>query len=240
MTTEDVTYYSEGELIEATLHRPERDGEVPAVVMCHGFMGVKEWILPIYAEAFADAGYAALRFNYRGFGESGGQRGLALPQNQVEDVRNSITFLETRDRIADDRIGIYGQGGTGGAVASYVPAVDDRPSAMVCSIGIGDGEKWLHDMRREYEWVDFLERLREDRRQRVLTGESELVDPTEEMMISPPERGAKLTGDLKKTDEILDATPDEVPLRVADGIIEFKPVEVAHKISPCAPLWICV
>ena len=51
-----------------------RSGErVPAVAMAHGFGAVKEMYLEPFARRFAAAGIAALVFDYRGFGRSGGE-----------------------------------------------------------------------------------------------------------------------------------------------------------------------
>jgi fermentation-respiration switch protein FrsA (DUF1100 family) len=55
---------------------------VPAVAMAHGFGAVKEMYLEPFARRFAAAGIAALVFDYRGFGASGGeprQRGTGCP-----------------------------------------------------------------------------------------------------------------------------------------------------------------
>ena len=37
--------------------------------------------------------------------------------------------------------------------------LDDRVKAMVSQVPIADGRDWLHRMRREHEWLEFLERL---------------------------------------------------------------------------------
>ena len=73
-----VSYYSEGARLGAVLYVPDGAGPAnrrPGIVLCHGFTGIKELILPDYAQRFAAAGYVALAFDYRGFGESEGERG---------------------------------------------------------------------------------------------------------------------------------------------------------------------
>ena len=55
-----VSYYSEGARLSAVLYVP--DGASPAsrrpgIVLCHGFTGIKELILPDYARRLAAAGY---------------------------------------------------------------------------------------------------------------------------------------------------------------------------------------
>ena len=73
MATERVHFYSEGARLAGMLYLPDGTGaeaKKAGIVLCHGFTGIKEFLLPQYAEAFAQAGFAALTFDYRGFGES--------------------------------------------------------------------------------------------------------------------------------------------------------------------------
>src|SRR3972149_11343255 len=78
-TQKKVHFYSDGLPLAGVLFLPDAPGPHPGIILCHGFTGVKELILPDYANRFADAGYAALAFDYRGFGESEGPRGRRLP-----------------------------------------------------------------------------------------------------------------------------------------------------------------
>lgn len=245
MATE-VTFYSEGKEIDARLHLPADIGDepVPAVVLCHGFTGLKEQILPDHASALADAGYACLRFDYRGFGGSEGRSRLVLPRLQAEDARNAITYLETRDEVANDRIGLYGRAATGGAVATYVAAVDDRLQAMVASMALSDGAEWLRDVRREYEWLDLLDELEENARHRVQTGDSKWISDIAEdgVLIPPPERAEKKFAEKadEQTDKDTKKETEMIPLRSVEGLAEFRPIDVVERIAPCAAKWICI
>jgi len=59
---------------------------VPAVAMAHGLGAVKEMYLEPFARRFAEAGIAALLFDYRFFGASGGEpRQKIFPRDQIED-----------------------------------------------------------------------------------------------------------------------------------------------------------
>ena len=134
-------------------------------------MGLKDAKLYLpYHEALTAAGYSVLIFDYRGFGESEGDRGVILPQLQLEDLTNAVTYLTTREDVDADNIGVFGSGGTGGGNAILLAASDDRIRVAVSQVPVADGEDWLHRMRREYEWQEFLDRLENDRRERVVTG----------------------------------------------------------------------
>ncbi len=68
-----VHFYSEGSRLEGDLFLPSdlRRGEKrPGIVICHGFTGLRELVLPDYAKVFTEAGYVSLIFDYRGFGGS--------------------------------------------------------------------------------------------------------------------------------------------------------------------------
>ena len=85
----DVWITSHGEQLAAYLYRPDgREGPVPCVVMAHGFSGTRDDALPGYAEAFRDAGFAVVLFDYRHFGASSGQpRQLLDIRRQLQDYR---------------------------------------------------------------------------------------------------------------------------------------------------------
>ncbi len=238
MRTEPVSFYSEGQKIGALLRLPDESlsERAPAIVQGPGWLGLKDAKLyERYHQALTDAGYLVLVFDYRGFGDSEGDRDLIDPLRQVQDWRNAITYLQTRADVDPNRIGAFGSGGTGGGNAVYVAGIDERVRCTVCQVGIADGEDWLHRMRREYEWIAFLRRLEEDRRRRVLEGQSELVNPREEIMVVAPERQA--TAVKKDVDA---RVPSLVQLRSADAIIAYKPIEVVARISPRALMLIAV
>jgi dienelactone hydrolase len=67
-----VTLPSAGETLTGLLFTPQgpASGRVPAVVIAGGQTCVKEQLAGVYAERLAARGYAALAFDFRGFGES--------------------------------------------------------------------------------------------------------------------------------------------------------------------------
>jgi len=71
------------------------DVKLPAIAMAHGMGTTKEVGLPQFAERFADAGFAVLIFDFRNLGESEGTpRGQIFAEDQQEDYRNAITWLQ--------------------------------------------------------------------------------------------------------------------------------------------------
>ena len=116
---EEITFYSEGVACKGDLFVPDGcdDGNPrPAIVVGHGFSGVKE-VLQFHGQYFCDAGYVTLTIDYRTFGRSEGEpRGRLFPQWQVEDYKNAITWLQQRDDVMADQIGIWGTSFGGGIV----------------------------------------------------------------------------------------------------------------------------
>lgn len=225
MRTETVTFHSEGIEVVGLLRLPDHDGPYPGIVQGPGWLGLKDASLYLpYHEALTEAGFAVLIFDYRGFGDSSGERGTLSPVMQLQDLVNAVTYLQTRDEVDDDRIGVFGSGGTGGGNAVLLAAADPRVRCAVSQVPVADGEDWLRRMRREYEWYEFLDRLDADRRRRVTTGEGEMVAPREEIMVATPERRKSA---VKK--DVDGRIPDVVPLGVADGIIAYRPLDHAPR-----------
>jgi len=111
---------------------------VPAVAMAHGLGAVKEMYLEPFARRFAKAGIAALVFDYRGFGASGGEpRQRISPHDQMEDYRNALTWLSLQSEIDADRLGVWGSSFSGGHVIQ-VAAHDSRVKAVVSQAGAMD------------------------------------------------------------------------------------------------------
>ncbi|NQE68913.1 putative 31.7 kDa protein in traX-finO intergenic region [Nocardia gamkensis] len=68
-----IEFDSHGVSCAGLLYRPTGGEAAPVVVLGHGLGGVKEMRLTAYAQRFAEAGFAALVFDYRYFGASGGE-----------------------------------------------------------------------------------------------------------------------------------------------------------------------
>lgn len=98
----DVMFKSGETFAAAWLFLPEAaapDARVPAVAMAHGLGAVKEMYLEPFASRFAEAGIAALVFDYRGFGASGGEpRQRISPRDQMEDYRDALTWLSIQPK----------------------------------------------------------------------------------------------------------------------------------------------
>lgn len=137
----------------------------PVIVMAHGFGGLKEWGLPAFAERFVKAGFAVVRFDYRGFGKSGGQpRRVVDGKEHVKDWLSAIDAISQRADVDGQRLGIWGTSYSGGqvlvagadrpklvkAVSAQVPFVNGMSSSLRYPIKYQPLAAWyaLRDMMR--------------------------------------------------------------------------------------------
>jgi uncharacterized protein len=140
-TREDLTFDSAGVPLAAWLYRPAgADTErVPCVVMAHGFSATRRDGLEPYAEHFADAGFGVLLFDYRGFGESGGEpRQVIDIRGQQDDYRAAIRAAARVDWVDHARIALFGSSFSGGHVVT-VASGDVLIAAAVAQAPFADG-----------------------------------------------------------------------------------------------------
>ena len=183
MERRDVNWTHEGETMSGHLYVPEGAGPFPAVVLCHGFAGVKELLLPAYAERFATAGYLALTFDYRGFGASGGERGRLVPALQIADIRSALSFLGELPRVDPRRLALWGSS-YGGANAIMVASQDPRVRCLVVQLTFGDGERVITRGMSPEEVEKLKASLARLEEKRALTGR-ELMVPLKKVLTDP-------------------------------------------------------
>lgn len=134
MVREPFSFVSAGVLLQGDLYRPARGLSVPAVVTAPGFGGVKEMLIPRYAEALAAEGIACLAFDYAGFGASAGEpRQHVDPRAQVRAFGDALDALTRHPTIDPARLGVWGTSLSGGH-ALKLAAHDVRVRAAVALI----------------------------------------------------------------------------------------------------------
>lgn len=220
---QQVSFDSAGNTLRGTLHVPDgASGRRPAIVTCHGFGGSSNGAgHPELGRALERAGYVVLRFDFRGCSASGGERGRIICLEEVEDLRNAITFVQSHERVDPDRIGVIGAS-LGGSVAIYAAAID--PSIRVCAANgsIGNGERrFRFQYPDEAEWQRFVQRLEEAKRYRQETGRSMMINRYDIVLIPEKRRASMPPGSIM-----------EFPAETAISMLEFNPEDVVHEIAP--------
>jgi dienelactone hydrolase len=154
-----VDIWSDGTRLSGDLFFPPAfnpEAEFPAVILCHGWGGVRAHLNSAYAPIFAKAGYVVLTFDYRGWGDSDSRlilkqdlpaldkngeavvrvkavRQVVDPWDQTEDISSCIHFISGEPGVDPKRIGLWGTSYGGGHVL-YVAARDDRVRCIVSQV----------------------------------------------------------------------------------------------------------
>ena len=118
-------FTSEGETIRGNFVVPSGEGPFPGVCKFHGLPGGPDQIGGP-ATILAEAGFAVLTFDFRGFRKSDGMFTLS---GQIKDAKNAITHLLESDLTLDSWSGIYAAS-WGAAVAVCALAEDNRSEAL--------------------------------------------------------------------------------------------------------------
>jgi alpha/beta superfamily hydrolase len=113
--------------LEAVWHFPDSKAPWPAVVVCHphplygGTMSSN--VVFGICQSLAERTIAALRFNFRGVGKSGGEFGEGI--GEQKDIKAALDFALATEGIDKKRIGLAGYS-FGGGVALPVAVGDER------------------------------------------------------------------------------------------------------------------
>jgi pimeloyl-ACP methyl ester carboxylesterase len=107
-----VEFKSSGTTVVGDLYCPDdfdRSQVHPAIVVGGPLSTVKEQAAGVFARALANRGYIALAFDYRTFGESGGEpRYYENPAAKSEDIRAAICFLASLRDVDSERLAALG------------------------------------------------------------------------------------------------------------------------------------
>ena len=165
-----VTWKVGGEQIVGMLHTPDHvtGRKWPAVVFLHGFTGNKpesHRLFVLTARQLAQAGIGALRFDFRGSGDSAGDFSEMTISRELEDARAAVAFIRGQPNVDTQRVGLIGMS-MGGMVSALllgedagIPAavlwcpvadfhrlwssrMNDKVSADLSSTGIADYGGW--------------------------------------------------------------------------------------------------
>jgi dienelactone hydrolase len=137
-----VNFESENQIIAGTLFLPndyQQGHKLPAVVVTGAWTTVKEQMPSTYASKLADAGYVALVFDFRGWGESQGDiKYLEDPTRKTQDIHAAVDYLASRPEVQSERVaglGICASAGYMSDAAASNPKI--KSLALVAP--------WLHN-----------------------------------------------------------------------------------------------
>ena len=144
MERRDLLFSSGTDSCAAWLYRATGNpAKAPVVVMAHGLSGTRRDRLGAFAERFAAAGFAALVFDHRGFGDSGGESDLFQPARQLEDWAAAIAFARSLPEIDASRVATFGSS-MGGGNALAAAAADSQVAAAISQVPFLDIVRQAH------------------------------------------------------------------------------------------------
>jgi len=206
----------------------------PAVAMAHGVGAVKEMYLEPFARRFADAGVAALLFDYRGFGASGGEpRQRVSPRDQMEDYRNALTWLSLQPEIDAHRLGIWGTSFSGGHVIQ-VAAHDPRVKAVAMQVGPMDLEQITREVVGAEQFSGLQQMAIEERIRHMTEGGERYIPsaarPGDGFALQVDQDSYEFGTRAKAT--IAPRWRNEVTMSSLDAILEHAPGRFIELIAP--------
>lgn len=238
----DIGFRSDGLDLSGWLFLPDGasagSGPWPGVVLANAFCSVKEIYLSNYAKRFAAAGLAALVFDYRNFGASAGEpRCQLLAHQQLDDLRNALSWMRRQPEIDPERIGAWGVS-LGGGHAMFLAAFDRRIKAVVAMIpAINQWENFLSAMPRE-AFFGFLGTLAEDREASYGTdriGYLPLVAPAGQGGLMPAEAYEFYT---RAQQTIAPRWENRIATRSLETFVSYDPTGPIHLVAPTPLLMI--
>jgi alpha-beta hydrolase superfamily lysophospholipase len=230
MGDEQITFIGGGGAVRGVLHWPDQAvaGPAPLVIAVPGWLEVRcSRVSEPFHQGLVARGYPVLAFDFGGTGESEGERGVISPAAQLDDLISAIGYARSRADIDSRRLALFSLGGTGGGIAISAAAEMPDIRAVAVQTVVADAAVWLRSMRREHEWVAFLEAVEGNRASRVNGGPDRLVDPTEEIMVATPERRAAA----------MPVRGNEYRFSCVEALLRFRPIDVVDRVQ--AALLIC-
>ncbi len=133
---EDVHFQSEGVTLAGTLRIPLASGKHSAVFLLQGSGDADRDAESFYADHFARHGIAALVYDKRGTGSSGGDYREESFDDFAADALAGIHYLQSRKEIDPKKVGLYGRS-HGGIVAPLAASLSKDVAFVVNVSGAG-------------------------------------------------------------------------------------------------------
>jgi len=232
-----VKFDSDGISLAGNFTTPDggQRGRIPGLVVAHGFAGAR---YPALAAHLAGLGYGVLSFDFRGYGQSAGDRGNVVPRDQISDIRHAVGWLENRPEIDPEQIAVIGSS-LGGSIAIMAAAIDPRIKACVAGCPLAHGDAALRKLYdTEAKFGSFMKKVEETKHKNARIARFEIVFIPEKLRtFLPPGTPMEFTADtvygflaLNPLVIIKDIEPRPVYIiHAADDHVV--PVEDAHELK---------
>ncbi len=177
----EVTFQNGGSTLGGIAFIPEREGEVPGVVILGGSeRGPITHMKRRLAGHFVGAGIAALVYDSPGFGRSTGNAMLQSRADRADEAIAAVRCLLEQERVRDDAVGIMGI--SEGALITMLAASRDNSVAFALPVSgafgvpIGEAARYRIETKGELRGMEVEEIQRALLLEEILVGL--LSDPT--------------------------------------------------------------
>lgn len=208
---------------------------LPAIILCQGLSGVKNKVLPEIATLFSHNGYIVLAFDYRGFGESEGDRTRLFPEERVDDILHAIAYMQSYPNVDQEKVGLYGLSyGAAGCLAAT--ALAPQVKCVVAVSGAVDGIDFMRGLRTTDQWIAFKKLMQVDSLNQATHGQSALIAINEIVPFTPEfwQKYNKL-GNKNDSESIPASKVNQLPqfsLASAYAMTQFNISAITDKLSP--------
>lgn len=207
-----------------TLRSPDDSMIRPVIVLCHGFCGIREILLPDFAEVFTCAGFSTITFDYRGFGDSEGERGRLVPAMQIDDILSVVHWAREQPNIDPSHIGLWGTS-FGGCHVFAAAARDPGIKCIVSQLAFADGEEIVTGRMNDAEKKAFISTLDKMVEKQRNTGKELFVGVTR--VLSDPE-----SKEFFEENKVRYPQMDiKIPFLTVRETLQYKPVLNASQVT---------
>lgn len=121
-----------GRLLRGVVRTPETDGPFPAVIFYHGFTVDKVGMMrlhELFARECVKAGFACIRFDFYGLGESDGDFSEMTIGKEIEEAEAIYQWTCQQDYVDSQNVIVSGH--SMGALVASISAVRTNPKALL-------------------------------------------------------------------------------------------------------------
>lgn len=240
MDRTDIEFSSSSDTLRGWLYLPDGVTRPPLVVMAHGFVGYREWVVPA-AEAFTARGLACLVYDHPCFGASDGvPRQEVDPVRQLHGLRDAITFGARLPEVDGERIALWGTSLCGALVLAVAALDGHRVRAVVSQVPAVALFQTFQRLTPAPQWPELVAMLDADRQARFL-GEPGATIPVYATEPGAPCAlpGADTTAWLSKVAPQVPGYRNEVTVHSFDLCFEFTPEAFFERVAP-TPVFVTI